>query len=278
MQRKNNRKRDYGRATWRTSELPVYFLIREYIMKKIPIFLIAVFIAIGGVYANLSAAQKSNPPKSAKSSFKAESSCKSCHTDFSSVIPKNHPPVQGNGLDACTACHKPGQPMTENKNAFSTGIHKGHLSPKGNLDCLACHTWSPGKSFGLIGMKESWGKPTQEDLTLMKEIFNSWASSDFTDNLHSKANISCINCHGRGLPEPDSTVENAECMKCHGPMEQLAKKTEPSDFKDRNPHQSHLGEIACTVCHKAHSPSKVYCLDCHQKFNMTIKGAGKSKQ
>ena len=39
---------------------------------------------------------------------------------------------------------------------------------------------------------------------------------------------------------------------------------------DRNPHKSHLGDIACTVCHHEHSPSKVYCLDCHARFDMKL--------
>jgi hypothetical protein len=60
-------------------------------------------------------------------------------------------------------------------------------------------------------------------------------------------------------------------------MEELAKKTEPKDFPDRNPHKSHLGEIACTVCHRAHAESKVYCLGCHQKFEMKITGGEKKK-
>ena len=55
-------------------------------------------------------------------------------------------------------------------------------------------------------------------------------------------------------------------------MEQLVEKTKPAQFADRNPHRSHLGEIACTVCHKAHEASVVYCLDCHRKFEMKIVG------
>ena len=112
----------------------------------------------------------------------------------------------------------------------------------------------------------------------MKEIFASWASSEYTDNLHAKANIACLNCHGKDLPGPDAAVENPKCLECHGPMDQLAKKTEPADFKDRNPHKSHLGEVACTICHKVHGPAKVYCLECHPKFNMKIKGAAKPQQ
>lgn len=246
-------------------------------MKKISILLIAVLLACGNVFA-ASAAQPAKAAKTSKTTAQAKASCKSCHADFSSVIPQNHPQVKGNDLAACIVCHKPGQPQNEKKNAFSTRIHKGHLPPKGTLDCLACHTWQAGKSFGLAGMKESWGKPTKEDMALLKDIFTSWASSEYTDNLHANASIACLNCHGKDLPGPDSTVENPKCLECHGPMDQLAKKTEPADFKDRNPHKSHLGEVACTICHKAHGPSKVYCMDCHPKFTMTIKGTGKPKQ
>jgi hypothetical protein len=84
--------------------------------------------------------------------------------------------------------------------------------------------------------------------------------------------IDCASCHGKGIPESDSTVENQKCLECHGPMEKLAKKSEPKDFPDRNPHKSHLGDIACTVCHHEHSPSAVYCLECHRNFKMKIPG------
>jgi DNA-directed RNA polymerase subunit RPC12/RpoP len=112
-------------------------------------------------------------------------------------------------------------------------------------------------------------------MVLMKEIFSSWAGSNYMDNLHAKAGIACTQCHGKGLPKPDDTVENGRCLTCHGPMDKLAQKTEPKDFKDRNPHKSHLGEIACTVCHKGHGESKVYCLDCHRNFKMKIQGGAK---
>jgi hypothetical protein len=94
-------------------------------------------------------------------------------------------------------------------------------------------------------------------MELLKEIFVSWAGSGHPDSLHAEAGFSCSQCHGKGLPTFDDTVENARCLACHGPMEELAKKTEPKEFKDRNPHKSHLGDIACTVCHKAHMESTV---------------------
>jgi hypothetical protein len=206
-----------------------------------------------------------------------KASCKSCHADFAKVLPQNHPSVKGGDLAACTSCHKPDMTGLAKKNGFSVKIHTAHLAPKGSLDCLACHKWVPGKSFGLVGQKESWGAPTKEDMDLMKQIFVTWAGSNYTDNLHAKAGMACLQCHGKTLPKPDTTVENSQCLTCHGPMEKLAQKSEPKDFKDRNPHKSHLGDIACTVCHKAHAESKTYCLDCHKKFNMKIPGAAAAK-
>ncbi|MEN6467506.1 MAG: cytochrome c3 family protein [Smithella sp.] len=247
-------------------------------MKKIGLLLMAaIVLAMVHAVDNVRVVEAAKPSKAAKTSAPAKTSCKTCHADFPSLVPQGHPPVKGNELSSCTTCHQPGMAGTEKKNTFSTRIHTGHLPPKGKLDCVACHQWSAGKKFGLVDVKESWGTPTQEDLNLMREIFTSWASSEYMDNLHAKAFISCANCHGKELPAPDTTVENGKCLECHGPMDQLVKKTEPAEFKDRNPHKSHLGEIACTVCHKAHSESKVYCLGCHQKFEMKIKGAGTPK-
>jgi nitrate/TMAO reductase-like tetraheme cytochrome c subunit len=213
--------------------------------------------------------------KPEKKALVAKASCASCHSDFSSVLPKGHPPVQDKDITACTSCHEPDMTGKPQKSTYSARMHLAHLPPKGGLDCTACHSWIPRKSFGLIGVKGSWGAPSKDEMELMKKVFASWASSQYSDNRHAKAGIVCAGCHGKDLPKADDTVENSRCLTCHGPMDQLAKKIEPKDFKDRNPHKSHLGDIACTVCHKSHGESKVYCLGCHQNFKMKIQGAAK---
>jgi hypothetical protein len=207
----------------------------------------------------------------------AASFCKECHPDCAVLLPKDHSPVESD-VASCLDCHQSSLPAAEKKNPFLTRIHLAHHPPLGEGDCLACHLWSSGKSFGLINAAESWGAPTQQEMEILKEIFASWATSKFTDNLHARADVSCAGCHATKLPQLDATVENKKCLECHGPMENLAKATEPAEFKDRNPHKSHLGEIDCTVCHKAHGESKVYCLGCHQKFAMAIPGAGTLKE
>jgi hypothetical protein len=116
------------------------------------------------------------------------------------------------------------------------------------------------------------GKPSKKDMDLLKQIFNSWSSSAFLDALHAKKNVTCMGCHGNTLPISEATVENDRCLSCHGGLEQLAVKTSPLEFPDRNPHKSHLGEIGCTVCHHAHRDPEVYCLGCHKTFQMKIPG------
>lgn len=234
-------------------------------MKKIPLCVIvmAALLCLPYIMAG------DGPAEAAKA---VVASCKACHADFASVLPQGHPPARGAGLAACTSCHVQDRTGAPKKNAFSSRMHASHLAPKGSLDCVSCHTWAPGKRFGLIGQKGSWGVPTKEEMDLMRQIFASWASSRYMDNLHAKAGITCAPCHGKELPKADDTVENSRCLACHGPMDKLAQKTEPEDFKDRNPHKSHLGDMACTVCHKGHSESKVHCLSCHQNFKMKIQG------
>ncbi|HVP51427.1 MAG TPA: cytochrome c3 family protein [Terriglobales bacterium] len=214
-----------------------------------------------------------SPAASAKpSESQASDGCAGCHADFSSVLPKGHPAVNGTGLASCLPCHSLGQAGEAKKNGFSTRIHLTHAGPQLHLECVACHGYVSGKSFGLIGQSISWGAPKDEDMAIIKEVFASWVNSSYTDHLHAQAMVDCAGCHGKEVPLPDTTVENNRCLTCHGPQDQLAARSRPQDFPKRNPHDSHLGEIACTVCHHAHAESKVYCLDCHRNFTMKIPG------
>lgn len=204
-------------------------------------------------------------------------SCLVCHPDIAAVLPPDHDAVSEETIAACLSCHPSERLAPGATSPFVTRLHQSHLPPQGEVDCLVCHSWSPSHSFGLRGEKDSWGALSGEEWLLLKEIMGSWAGSNFLDRLHKDAMVSCGACHGPTVPGFDATVANDVCLSCHGPMAQLAQKSEPADFKDRNPHASHLGEIDCTVCHKAHGPSKVYCLGCHQKFVMNIPGQGQSK-
>jgi cytochrome c553 len=214
------------------------------------------------------AAEPSNSPT-------AVDGCAACHAEFSSLLPKGHVEVKEPGLAACLGCHSLGQAGEAKKNAFSTRIHLAHAAPQLRLDCVACHSFAAGKSFGLIGQSSSWGAPKEADMEAMKKAFASWVNSDNMDHLHAKATVDCAGCHGKQAPQTESTVENSRCLACHGPQAELVAKSKPKDFPNRNPHESHLGEAPCTVCHHAHAESRSYCLECHQNFNMPIPGGAK---
>jgi hypothetical protein len=229
--------------------------------------LLAVFVLTG---------QTASPPKkTSESKAGVVSPCSSCHKDLNKALPGGHEAVSGKDISSCLKCHKPdmtGKPVT---NVFSARIHLGHVYPNGGTDCMTCHYFSAGKRFEIKGFDKSLGAPSKEDFLLVKDIVSSIAKTGYTAFFHARKGVMCAGCHGRGLPKSDDTVENDRCIECHGPKDVLSKKTEPKELKDRNPHESHLGEIACTVCHKAHKPSKVYCLDCHKAFQMSIQGAGR---
>ncbi len=198
-------------------------------------------------------------------------SCSTCHDDFTNVLSAKHPPVKGNALRVCMKCHsQEGKDMVK-PNTFEARLHLAHLKSQVKVDCLDCHTWRPGKSFGLAGTTMSYKALSQKDMILIKEIFASARDSDYLDARHFAKDITCAACHGKDI-RGESAVENTQCLGCHGPLEKLIDKTAPQDFPDRNPHKSHLGEINCTVCHAGHAQSKVYCLECHPKFAMKLPG------
>jgi hypothetical protein len=197
-------------------------------------------------------------------------SCRACHPDFSPVLPKGHKPVTGSTITACIGCHKPDISEKTEPKPFSARLHKPHVKPDLAIECTMCHTWVPGKHFAVKGMKANLGKVSKTEMTLMKKTFASWANSSHLDAIHGKAGFACLACHGKSLPEEGDTVENDRCLSCHGGLEALATRSAPADFPNRNPHKSHLGDIACTVCHHAHKTSTVYCIGCHSKFTMKI--------
>ena len=229
------------------------------------LLLIEIF-SISWVECTEAAKAKSSPGNVVKK----QKSCSACHEDFTTVLPQKHPPVKGNVVSICMECHAPkGRGMIE-PNKFDARLHLAHLKRPTKADCLDCHTWQPGKSFGLFGTKASYGAPSKKDMALIKDIFTSAVESNYLDARHLSKNITCAACHNKDILG-EAAMENKKCLGCHGPLEKLIDTTAPKDFPDRNPHKSHLGEMNCTVCHTVHAESKVYCLECHPKFEMKLK-------
>lgn len=198
------------------------------------------------------------------------SSCVSCHADFSSLLPSKHPAVAGKDIKACTSCHVVKVSEATEPAIFSSKIHRVHAGSDTGTECTLCHVWTPEKRFSVIGSTVSWGAVSKMDMVLLRKMFDSWTGSKYLDSIHARSDVMCSGCHGGVIPKEDDTIDNSRCLSCHGPMEKLAARTTPKDFPDRNPHKSHLGDMACVVCHKSHEASTVYCLQCHAKFSMKI--------
>lgn len=200
--------------------------------------------------------------------------CSDCHAKMAEVLPKAHPAVKGQGIAPCLTCHKQGDGKAA-ANAFSAKLHTAHAKQGVELDCGTCHKMVAKKSFSLPG-RASLGAADADTYTALREITRGYADGPNLDAIHAKKGIGCAGCHGKALPQLDDKPGTDRCLACHGSYAELAAKTPGQDHASRNPHKSHLGDINCTVCHKAHKTSETYCLDCHKLFKMKPIPAGKT--
>ncbi|ADD68929.1 hypothetical protein Dacet_2167 [Denitrovibrio acetiphilus DSM 12809] len=99
-------------------------------------------------------------------------------------------------------------------------------------------------------------------------------------NTHKEADLVCKDCHKATVTEamreafvfvtgdyefPFKEREKFGSAKsCLGECHDLEDIVEQSAYlKAYNPHDSHLGEMECNMCHKMHKPSVSFCADCH---------------
>jgi hypothetical protein len=74
-------------------------------------------------------------------------------------------------------------------------------------------------------------------------------------HLHALGGKDCQSCHGeKKLPEAEN------CLFCHGDVLSKKNKLNPSLPK---PHDTHMGDLSCGLCHKAHGKSVNFCSQCH---------------
>jgi hypothetical protein len=202
----------------------------------------------------------------------AKADCLSCHNNAASVLKGSHPAVTTFSMDACLGCHKPADNKLPAPNPFFARMHRTHVDAKGTISCALCHVRQDNRGFGLQNEKRalSYGVLNEKEMPLIRGKFLSWAGSAYLDGVHGKANVGCAACHGTTIAGKGAKAESTRCMACHGFYECLADKTAPKDFPERNPHSSHLGQPACTLCHKGHTASRSACADCHAGFSTKI--------
>jgi Zn finger protein HypA/HybF involved in hydrogenase expression len=95
---------------------------------------------------------------------------------------------------------------------------------------------------------------------------------------HIDAHVTCQNCHGTNTPKEMASTE--ACLTCHksgnggyyyGKVDDKGDGIE-KEYKESGKmrkmaiHDSHQGQVRCTVCHTVHKepPAKMHCNWCHQ--------------
>jgi hypothetical protein len=185
-----------------------------------------------------------------------QESCFHCHDDLSETLPEAHAAVATNQARSCLKCH------TEEGSASPMGwmAHAGHYSKdEFEGDCFSCHLQGNVRVIDQDpGQEPDKGPLTKEQALRLTPFFRSWAASEYLDFRHNRHKVTCQPCHGTYSPE--KRASKAQCLTCHESYEHVAALTanlEP------NPHESHYGKIRCTLCHKAHEASELYCNKCH---------------
>jgi len=85
----------------------------------------------------------------------------------------------------------------------------------------------------------------------------------FTADRHKELGMGCESCHEDAQPKAAPAEPGKACAACHGPMEEVAKKT---GELFPNPHDNHItqaNEVDCTECHKGHKADATPCQNCH---------------
>jgi formate-dependent nitrite reductase cytochrome c552 subunit len=114
---------------------------------------------------------------------------------------------------------------------------------------------------------------------IMQPYLESWESPPLLAYAHAEENVTCLDCHEPTIQQQveegikfvtndyENPLEEREfdqewCLRCHehGSYEELAQRTEELEL---NPHESHYGEMECSICHKVHGASEDYCAQCH---------------
>lgn len=91
----------------------------------------------------------------------------------------------------------------------------------------------------------------------------------FLADRHKANGLECADCHDEATPQKDSWVEWEKCLSCHGQRKDIAEKTKA--MGKFNPHDNHLGEADCMICHHGHEKSSLYCVNCHNNLDPKMK-------
>lgn len=116
----------------------------------------------------------------------------------------------------------------------------------------------------------------------MQSYYDSWHEGNLLAKKHGDANVACHDCHQASMaqkmdegikqitgdfemPMEKRKFSNEFCTKCHDMNKVKAKTVYEYNGAVANPHDAHVGEQDCSVCHSMHQPSSLDCKRCHEQ-------------
>lgn len=137
------------------------------------------------------------------------------------------------------------------------------------------------------------GNPPSETCSnchAMESYVESLKTTAVLGGSHANRSVTCTDCHDYDFdhqindtvayltgnfqnPLPQERYGMDFCFRCHehGSYDQIAGRTmdlgvtdAQSKGESANPHQSpHYSNLECNLCHRVHTPSTLYCWECH---------------
>lgn len=92
-----------------------------------------------------------------------------------------------------------------------------------------------------------------------------------TMSKHMSRGVPCQACHMSATPAGPAKAKS--CAQCHKYPDLAAASA--AKKMALNPHDSHAGQLRCTLCHKEHEQSRLHCRECHKnaddtRFDMAV--------
>jgi cytochrome c nitrite reductase small subunit len=140
--------------------------------------------------------------------------------------------------------------------------------------------------IGGVGAVAAWKYHEQPQFCatchIMDPYLESWQASDYGVHAHAVEDVTCLDCHVPTVQQQvdelvvymqgDFTVPleerqfgNQFCFDCHVANEHTTYEEviQLTADLELNPHESHLGQLECDLCHRMHGLSADYCAPCH---------------
>ncbi len=165
----------------------------------------------------------------ATATYKADGvACEACHNPVPTDHPKSPMPVD-RSTDLCGRCHS--------DTRFGWQDWKSSTHYQRGLDCATCHDPHSASLKTQAGLRtaEKTDQVSQLCITCHKE-----SSMDFSYTAHAQKNISCVDCHVKGLgntelaphtvPDHSFNASLASCNTCHA--QQMHSPTDAINIKE----------------------------------------------